>query len=586
MHGTSKNNDYIYFGRGCRTNVRQLILYPTQNAGLRKARRLWYNQFMLLNKIIQKDYTSFSLYYQIKLPLDLEISIPSDDPVRLVSAFVEEMDLSELYKTYGRIRKNQATPRQMLKLVIYAAMNRIYSSRDIRKACKRDINFMYLLEGMPAPDHATIARFISLHFSVCAKTLLAQMSDLLYLLGEISGKTIFIDGTKIESAANKYTFVWKKAITKNQGRLYTKLSSFVAECEELYGMKTVYHDRISIHTLKRLKKQLCRIKVREGIVFVHGTGRRKTQLQKSLEQLDRYLEKLKEYTKKLYTLGDRNSYSKTDPDATFMRMKEDAMLNGQLKPAYNIQHGVDSEYITWIDISPRPTDTRTLIPFLKDMESYLRFKYSEIVADAGYESEENYLFIESNGQTAYIKPQNYEISKTRKYKKDISRRENMEYHEDRDSYICRNGRELTVTNERRSKTTSGYVSIKTYYRCSDCTGCPYKTECIKGNNCKTPMEKRNKVLMVSKTMSQKRAEDLERITSEYGTMLRMNRSIQAEGSFADVKEDMNFRRYLYRGKVNALAESILLAMGRNINKLHCKIQTGRTGSHLFALKKA
>lgn len=148
-----------------------------------------------------------------------EISIPSDDPVRLVSAFVEEMDLSELYRTYARIRKNQATPRQMLKLVIYAAMNRIYSSRDIQKACKRDINFMYLLEGMPAPDHATIARFISLHFSACAKVLLAQMSDLLYLLGEISGKTIFIDGTKIESAANKYTFVWKRAITKNQARM-------------------------------------------------------------------------------------------------------------------------------------------------------------------------------------------------------------------------------------------------------------------------------------------------------------------------------------------------------------------------------
>ena len=562
------------------------FIYPTQNAELRKARRSWYNQFMRLNKIIQRDYTSFSLYYQIKLPLDLEISIPSDDPVRLVSAFVEEMDLSELYKTYGRIRKNQATPRQMLKLVIYAAMNRIYSSRDIRKACKRDINFMYLLEGMPAPDRATIARFISLHFSAYAKVLLAQMSDLLYLLGEISGKTIFIDGTKIESAANKYTFVWKRAITKNQARLYTKLTSFVAECEELYGIRTVYHDQISIHTLKRLKKQLCRVKVQEGIVFVHGIGRRKTQLQKSLEQLDQYLEKLKEYTKKLYTLGDRNSYSKTDPDATFMRMKEDAMLNGQLKPAYNIQHGVDSEYITWIDISPRPTDTCTLIPFLKDMESHLGFKYSEIVADAGYESEENYLFIEENGQTAYIKPQNYEISKTRKYKKDISRRENMEYHADRDSYICRNGRELTVTNERRSKTASGYVSVKTYYRSPDCTGCPYKTECIKGNNCKTPMEKRNKVLMVSKTMSQKRAEDLERITSEYGTMLRMNRSIQAEGSFADVKEDMNFRRYLYRGKANALAESILLAMGRNINKLHCKIQTGRTGSHLFSLKTA
>ena len=302
--------------------------------------------------------------------------------------------------------------------------------------------------------------------------------------------------------------------------------------------------------------------------------------------LESYLNRLKKYNQQIHICAERNSYSKTDHEAAFMRMKEDAMGNGQLKPAYNIQHGVDSEYITWIDISPHPTDTRTLIPFLKDMENHLGFKYSEVVADAGYESEENYLFIEGNGQTAYIKPQNYEISKTRKYKKDISRRENMEYHADRDSYICRNGRELTVTNERRSKTASGYVSVKTYYRSPDCTGCPYKTECIKGNNCKTPMEKRNKVLMVSKTMSQKRAEDLERITSEYGTMLRMNRSIQAEGSFADVKEDMNFRRYLYRGKANALAESILLAMGRNINKLHCKIQTGRTGSHLFSLKTA
>ena len=236
---------------------------------------------------------------------------------------------------------------------------------------------------------------------------------------------------------------------------------------------------------------------------------------------------------------------------------------------------------------PSDDPVRLVSVFVEEMDLSELYKTDgRIRKKSGNAASDAYLFIEGNGQTAYIKPQNYEISQTRKYKKDISRRENMEYHADRDSYICRNGRELTVTNERRSKTASGYVSVKTYYRSPDCTGCPYKTECIKGNNCKTPMEKRNKVLMVSKTMSQKRAEDLERITSEYGTMLRMNRSIQAEGSFADVKEDMNFRRYLYRGKANALAESILLAMGRNINKLHCKIQTGRTGSHLFSLKTA
>ncbi len=99
-----------------------------------------------------------------------------------------------------------------------------------------------------------------------------------------------------------------------------------------------------------------------------------------------------------------------------MRMKEDAILNGQLKPAYNLQHGVDSEYITWVDISARTTDTPTLIPFLKDMEEHLPFRYREIVADAGYESEENYLFLERNGQASYIKPANYEVSKTRRYR--------------------------------------------------------------------------------------------------------------------------------------------------------------------------
>ena len=540
---------------------------------------------MRLNKLLQKDYTLSSLYYQIKLPLDVEILIPADDPVRLLSAFVEGMELSDLYQTYGRIKKNQATPRQLFKIMVYASMNRIYSSRDIETACRRDINFMYLLEGKPVPDHATFARFISLHFAQCSKKTFAEVSKLLYSLGEISGKSIFIDGTKIESVANKYTFVWKKAVMKNQAKLFDKILVLVEECEMLYGLRIVHNGKVSLHTLKRLRKKLYRIGQEEGVVFVHGTGRQKTRLQKSIETLETYIAKLKEYNKKLHVCGDRNSYSKTDPDATFMRMKEDAMLNGQLKPAYNLQHGVDSEYITWLEISPRPTDTRTLIPFLKDMELYLPFKYQEIVADAGYESEENYLFLEENGQLSYIKPQNYEISKTRKYRKDIGRMENMKYDEEADCYYCKNGQVLTAQYEKKEKTASGYRRTVTVYRSSGCSGCPFKTECIKGNNCKTPMEDRQKVLCVSKKMKEKRQETLERITSDYGTQLRMNRSIQAEGSFANIKEDMEFRRYLYRGKASVTAQSILLAIGYNMNKLHHKIQAGRIGQHLFPLKQ-
>ena len=168
------------------------------------------------------------------LALEMETMIPADDPVRLLSAFVEGMELSELYATYDRIRKNQASPRQMLKIIIYASMNRLFSSRDIETACKRDINFMFLLEGMPAPDHSTIARFISLHLSACSKNLFSNVTSHLYELGEISGKTIFIDGTKIESCANKYTFVWKKAVTKHQAKLFEKILSLIEECETLY----------------------------------------------------------------------------------------------------------------------------------------------------------------------------------------------------------------------------------------------------------------------------------------------------------------------------------------------------------------
>jgi len=535
---------------------------------------------------LQPDYTAFRGFYQIKLPLEMETMIPADDPVRLLSAFVEGMDLSELYATYDRVRKNQASPRQMLKVMIYASMNRLFSSREIETACKRDINFMYLLESMPAPDHATIARFISLHLSACSKTLLSNVTSLLYELGEISGKTVFIDGTKIESCANKYTFVWKKAVTKFQARLIEKILSFLAECEGLYGIKVVYNGKATLHTIKRLRKKLYRIKEEENITFVYGIGRRRSQLQKSIETLEGFIRKLKQYTKHLHVCGDRNSYSKTDPDATFMRLKEDAMLNGQLKPAYNLQHGVDAQYITWLDISSNPGDALTLVPFLKDMESHLDFKYREVVADAGYESEEAYVFLEKNGQESYLKPQNYEISKTRKYRQDISRRENMAYDPKKDEYICSNGRRLRALYDRHSRNRNGYVSTITVYESAGCHGCPDKERCIHGNNCKTPMDERNKRLNVSKVMKQKREETLKRITTEYGTQLRMNRSIQAEGSFAVIKEDMNFRRYLYRGKENVLAQSVLLAIAYNINKLHFKIQGGRTGQFLTDLKTA
>lgn len=536
------------------------------------------------NNILHGNYTSSRTFKQLKLPLELEFNIPADDPVRLVDTFVEEMDLSDLYKTYARIRKNQATPSQLLKIVIYSAMNRLYSSRSIETACRRDINFMFLLDGMPAPDHATIARFISVHLAACPHKIMAEMDKILYGLGEISARNIFIDGTKIESAANKYTFVWKKAVSKNLSKLMEKVLSLVEEAEETFGLHIAHNNRVSLHTLKRMRKKLCKIKKDSGISFVHGTGKRKSPVQKSVELTEYYISKLQEYVAKLHLCGSRNSYAKTDEDATFMRMKEDAMLNGQLKPAYNLQHGVDSEYIVWAELFPSPTDTNTLIPFLQNLSQFLDLPYKNIVADAGYESEENYRYIELNGQTAYIKPNNYEISKKRSFRQDIGRRENMTYEADRDCYICHAERCLSRQYVRNYKTRSGYRREVTVYS-GDCSGCGLKASCIKGNNCKTALEERNKVLNVSKYMDRQRKACLERLSSPFGAQLRMNRSIQAEGSFANTKEDMGMRRYSYRGRSNVLTQSIVVALAYNIMRLDNRIKTGRVGLHLYELKK-
>jgi transposase len=536
---------------------------------------------MLTPNILRQNYTLFSRPYQLKLPLEIGHTIPDNDCVRLLGQFVEELDLSDLYSTYSRVKENQVSPRQMLKIMLYAYHEHNYSSRGIEKACRRDINYMYLLEGRSAPDHATIARFRSIHFGQVADKYLAMTARYLMDLGEISGREIFIDGTKIEANANKYTFVWKKSVTKNQVKLLEKTALLVQECVESYGLREIWHGQVKEKHLSKILRKLYKIKDEESIEFVHGSGCRKTQLQKHIELLEEYSARLKEYSRKLEVLGDRNSYSKTDPDATFMRMKEDAMLNGQLKPAYNLQLGVDSGYISWLTLSPKPTDTSTLIPFLTGMETALKHRYPVVVADAGYESEENYSYLEDRGISAMIKPANYEISKTRKYKQDISRRENMPYNPDGDYYTCRNGCRLYAHGIHHQKTASGYVRKQTVYRCYECAGCPHRAECLKGKNWKIPEEERFKKLTVSRKFERQRKECLDRITSEEGIQLRVNRSIQAEGAFALWKEDGAFRQFLCRGQANVYAESVLMAIAQNLDNLHRRIQNRKLGLHLY-----
>lgn len=223
---------------------------------------------MILTNLTQKDYTIGDGNFQLMLPINIEYRIPEDDSVRLLSQIVEEMDLTELYKTYSRIRKNQATPRQMLKVILFAYMSNQYSTREIEKRCRKDIDFMYLLEGAPAPDYSTIARFRSLHFAPVAEKIMSQMTDFLANNGELSLENLFIDGTKIEAAANKYTFVWKKSVTKNAKKLSDKLPAFILQTEQSFGIKVLNRSEIKIHDLKRLRRKLKMVQKEERITFV------------------------------------------------------------------------------------------------------------------------------------------------------------------------------------------------------------------------------------------------------------------------------------------------------------------------------
>lgn len=529
----------------------------------------------------QLDYTAFGAAYQLRLPLDIEILIPKNDPVRLIDAVIDCLDLSCLYSSFERIGRTSYPPGTLLKILVYAYTKGFYSSRQIETACRENINFMFLLQNCPPPDHNTIARFRRHRLSQVSDELMKELTNLLVELGEVSFEksAVFIDGTKIEANANRYTFVWKKGVIKNRDKLLEKIRSELPKELETVGIRWKVPDIIRIRDLKKLKKKLrCRMD-QEGVSFVSGKGKHKSQIQRVLETVDSYLSRMQKYTYELHELGERNSYSKTDHDATFMRMKEDHMLNGQLKPGYNVNVASVSEYVVANYISSDRTDTRTFIPFTEKLLGS-GHPVRRMVLDSGYESEENYRYVQDHENISlFVKPANHEQKKHKKYRTDISRRENMIYDEQSDTYTCAAGKTLHATGIKKTKTDSGYPTETTIYECFECAGCPLKESCIRSRS-NEPLEKRHKRLNVSKYFQQQRDAMEEKIMTEEGKLLRVNRSIISEGIFAYVKEDLLFRRFMTRGKENVSAEWMLISFAYDLTKLHYKIQKGRLGEHL------
>lgn len=521
--------------------------------------------------LTQQKYNSFQEFEQVVLPLNLGILISENDPVRLLSHIIDNVSV----RRFVVGRNSRRSVRTMLKLLIYGYMNNTYSSRRIETLCRRDVNFMWLLNGEAPPDHNTIARFRQ-NFSDEIADVFNQVTDMLAEAGEIDFENVFIDGTKIEANANRYSFVWKGANDKLREKLFAKIETFVMHMGKRYAIEVSFDRQTATKILEELLRVLEKLMRFYALQQVSGKGKHKSAVQKDMECCLDLLEKQKKYNAYDVVFGDRRSFSKTDKDATFMRMKEDHMMNGQLKPGYNVQMAVNSGYIVGNTVRYDRNDANSLVPFLKTLSRCLRKRFKNIVADAGYESEEVYAFLEKNGYEPYIKPQNYEKRKTRAYKKQIGRKENMTYDTENDVYICHNGKKLLPRYTAQRKTAGGYIQNITTYVCEGCQDCPYREQCTKS--------KVDKQIEVNKYFDELRERSYRNVTSMKGKELMVNRSIQAEGVFAVIKENYGLRRFLMRGMKNVTTEVNLLALAYNISKLHIKIQNSQLDTHIYKIE--
>jgi len=503
-------------------------------------------------KVVFKDYSPNQI---LLLPPSLEEMIDPNHPVRVVNQVIDSLDIDLLIRKFKGGGCSSYHPRLLLKLLVYGYLSNQYSSRKIEQATRQNIHFMWL-SAMSYPDHNTINRFRSDRLNGVLKEIFSQVVLLLVEQGTITLKEAYLDGTKIEANANRYTFVWGRSISKSKERIKKQLDELWSYAEsvareELENNEPDNFERIDqesvLKTIESIDKAL-----------------KGKQVDKKVKQKLNYARKnwpenLKKYEQQEKTLGKRNSYSKTDPDATFMRMKEDHMLNGQLKPGYNWQISTQNQYILGYTIHQSATDTNTLPMHLESLKANLGRMPETLVADAGYGSEENYEFLENNDVEAFVKYQYFHKEQCKKWKDDPYRTDNLPYDANNDSYTCPMGQKMNFTGEKVRITDNGFSQVKKLYQAQDCNGCPVREACNKS--------KGNKKIEINPRLSYYKSIIRERLTSERGRKYRSQRPVDVEAVFGIIKGNRNYRKFLLRGLEKVEIEVGLLALSHNLSKI-------------------
>ena len=501
----------------------------------------------------------------VLFPQRIDRDIAENDPVRIIYKVVDSLNLDCLHRLYHGRGRCAYNARMMFKVIIYAYMNNVYSCRKIEKLLKRDIHFIWLA-GYEQPDFITINRFRN-RVKDEIGNLFTQLVLILAERGLVSLDVEYIDGTKIESKANKYTFIWRKTVEKNRARLMEKIRVLLEQVDDAIAQDNAAEsDRVEFTPamLTDIADELRQALEKEPEAGTKEERAARRTKKRQIKELEKHRDRLAGYDGRLEQIGGRNSMSKTDPDATFMRMKEDAMNNGQTKPGYNLQISSENQFITGFALFPNPTGTLTLIPFLRSFHDRYGRLPSVAVADSGYGSEENYRFMEESGMDAYVKYNRFHIEQRPRYKADPFHQDSFHYNEAEDYYVCPMGQHMDRTGTSHKKTASGYRSENARYRAKRCEGCPLRCLCYK-------VRGDRRTILVNHRLNRYKKKARELLTSEEGVRHRGRRCIEPEAVFGQMKFNMAYRRFRHFGKDKVAMDFAFFAMAFNLKKMCSKM---------------
>jgi transposase len=509
----------------------------------------------MAKRILSVSFKAYQQHQGMLLPPSLDELIAQGHPVRVVNEVLDKIDIDPLLKKYKGGGSSSFHPRMLLKVLVYSYINNTYSSRKIETALKENIHYMWL-SGMSTPDHNTINRFRSDRLKEVLRQVFTQVVLLLAEQGVLNIKQLYTDGTKIEAAANRYTFVWGKAIKTSKERIKKQLDELWQYAQKVAAAELPDIDPTGFDKIDAEKVEQTIEQINEALKDKAVSSRIKQKLNYAKKN---WPANLKKYESQQKILNGRNSYSKTDTDASFMRMKEDHMLNGQLKPAYNFQISTNNQYIVNYSLHHSTADTTTL----QEHTELYKKQYNQlpgiITADAGYGSEENYQYLCDNGIENYVKYNYFDKDQGSKAdKKYPFKSHTLYYNEAMDCYICPMGQQMQNIGTHQTKTKTGFIQTTTRYQAANCNGCPLRGVCHKA--------KGNRIIEVNHTLNKYKQQVKQNLNSEQGIYHRKKRPCDVEAVFANIKNNHHFKRFMLRTKPKVEIEAGLLALAHNLRK--------------------